>query len=94
MMSQNTEQEENEVLNDADFSDREEDYTDKIEVEDEILQDEDIEELHMNKDSDFNDRVKNNNATIKKSIGNGTINNNNSSLTVLNANDVKLLPVN
>jgi len=48
----------------------------------------------MNKDSDFNDRVKNNNATIKKSIGNGTINNNNSSLTVLNANDVKLLPVN
>jgi len=37
MMSQNTEQQENEVLNDADFSDREEDYTDKIEVEDEIL---------------------------------------------------------
>jgi len=49
----------------------------------------------MNKDSDFNDRVKNNNATIKKSLnGNDTINNNNSSLTVLNANDVKLLPVN
>jgi len=37
MMSQNSEQQENEVLNDADFSDREGDYTDQIEVEDEIL---------------------------------------------------------
>lgn len=47
----------------------------------------------MNKDSDFNDRVKNFNGTINKSKSNNQINQNTTSLSKLDVNELKKLPV-
>jgi hypothetical protein len=48
----------------------------------------------MNKDSDFNDRVKNFNGTINKSKPqNNQVNQNTTSLSLLDVNEIKKLPV-